>query len=385
MIIFVFTQWGKWFNNPVEPPFTTASHPHHIALTVQDNTCQRVITWQCDTVVQEAWVELHDYQATDSTVATTTVRANHEVHRSEGGVSVFYRANMPLSKSGKYAYRVCHPNVQSQWHDYTIHPHDGRMQFLYLGDIQDTIGGATHLITQRMIEKHPDIDFVLLGGDIIHRPHEHHWDEFFSGAAPYIASYPTLATTGNHEYLKGINGICERRFPLHFPYFLHEYNENSYCYAKVKCDNTELFLLDSNRNIMDLWEQRNKLKSDLKASQARWKVVVLHHPPYSIKGDSNNIHLRWLLSSVIADSGVSLVLCAHEHGYARIHPHDGTTPAYIISHCSPKKYTHDNTDIAQKYLNDDRYYQHIVVEDVAMRVTTYNSEGMAVDSLEITR
>ncbi len=382
--IFIYTQWGKWFYNPTEQPYTTPQAPHHIALTLSPSPTGRMITWQCDTMVQEAYVEYYAHDTLpDSKPTLLQAEALSESYRSEGGMSVFYRAIIPQVVPGKYSYRIIHPNTQSQWYDFAVNPTDGRMQFIYIGDIQDTINGTTHIITENIKRRHPDVDLYLLGGDIIHRPHEQHWDEFFTGAAPYITSHPTVAVNGNHEYLKGINGRCERRFPLHFAYFLDNFNRHEYCFSVLQYENAELFLMDSNRDILGLLSQRNMLEEALKQSRAKWKILMLHHPPYSIKGDMNNIHLKAMLSSILQQYGVQLVLCGHEHGYARIHPHDKTTPAYIISHCSPKVYEHDNTHCAEVYLTGDRYYQHIDIDNNTMIVTTYTANGEVVDALEI--
>ena len=58
------------------------------------------------------------------------------------------------------------------------------------------------------------------------------------------------------------------------------------------------------------------LQARLAASTARWKLVLLHHPPYSSdRGGAGNPAFRW----PFATWGATAVLAGHDHIYARIH------------------------------------------------------------------
>ena len=87
------------------------------------------------------------------------------------------------------------------------------------------------------------------------------------------------------------------------------------------------FVLDSTTALASpesMARQRAWLKRSLRASPARWKVVVLHHPPYS----SGEVHgstpeFQW----PFGEWGADLVLSGHEHNYERIST-GGTT--YVV-------------------------------------------------------
>ena len=100
----------------------------------------------------------------------------------------------------------------------------------------------------------------------------------------------------------------------------------------------QLFCLDSNREFFYLWTQRQWLEEQLKKSEAKWKIVVLHHPLYSVKGAMNNLIQRWMFDDLIQEHGVNLVLQGHEHAYARRGDNGQQSTIYLISHCSPKGY-----------------------------------------------
>ena len=66
----------------------------------------------------------------------------------------------------------------------------------------------------------------------------------------------------------------------------------------------QIFCLDSNREFFYLWTQKKWLEEQLKKSNARWKIVVLHHPLYSIKGSMNNLFQRTMFNPLVEEYGV---------------------------------------------------------------------------------
>jgi tartrate-resistant acid phosphatase type 5 len=105
------------------------------------------------------------------------------------------------------------------------------------------------------------------------------------GALPYL-SYFTLP--GNGRYYEFVRG------PVHF------------------------FMLDSDPNEPDGNTadsvQAAWLRSALAASTARWKLVVLHHPPYSSGTIGSTVAARWPFQAW----GATAVLSAHAHDYERL-------------------------------------------------------------------
>lgn len=89
----------------------------------------------------------------------------------------------------------------------------------------------------------------------------------------------------------------------------------------------EFFALDSNRidQAQAAW-----LEGALAASKARWKIVFLHHPPYSSgmkHGSSSN--LRSVVEPLFVRYGVAAVFSGHDHVYERIKPQRGVQ--YFVS------------------------------------------------------
>lgn len=76
-------------------------------------------------------------------------------------------------------------------------------------------------------------------------------------------------------------------------------------------------------------DQLEWLDDALATSSKQWKIVALHHPPYSSGRHGSTIGAQELLTPVLVRHGVDLVLSGHDHHYERTHPLDGVT--YVVS------------------------------------------------------
>lgn len=85
--------------------------------------------------------------------------------------------------------------------------------------------------------------------------------------------------------------------------------------------------LDSNEVEND--EQYRFVEEALTTSSARWKVVALHHPPYSAGYQGSSLEARDRYAPLFARTGVQLVLSGHDHDYQRSIPIDGVT--YVVT------------------------------------------------------
>jgi len=384
----VWSRWDVWFSNTAEEPYVSARVPHRVLLTFGDRSeLSRNVSWQSDSTVKPSWVELVCLADSD----TTRIEASGEVFRSRSGVAAYYVARLrSLQPDRHYRYRAVSGGEASPWYEFRTWP-SGRdsMSFLYVGDVQDTIGGRANQYLREALARHSESEFVVCGGDLTERPTDQHWAETFRDVDSVGQAMPLLAVTGNHEYLKGVIQRLERRFSLVFSYYLDsQVGDNqvyTLCYGPV-----QLFLLDSNREFLYLPDQRRWLREQLSQSRARWKIVVLHHPLHSLMGSSNNLIQRWFFDDLVEEYGVDLVLQGHEHAYARMTRHDDdgrpVAPVYTVSHCSPKNYRIRFDDRFDKYGISSRYYQTVAVRGDTLTMAAYEVYSHTLyDSLQIVK
>lgn len=75
--------------------------------------------------------------------------------------------------------------------------------------------------------------------------------------------------------------------------------------------------------------QRAWLETTLAGASQPWKVVALHHPPYSAGWHGSSRNVRDSFGSLFERYGVQLVLAGHDHDYQRSTPIRGVT--YVVS------------------------------------------------------
>ena len=117
--------------------------------------------------------------------------------------------------------------------------------------------------------------------------------------------YPTL---GNHDW----------RTPGALPY-LHYFDlPGNERYYQVRLGDIELFAVDSDSHEPDGntpdSAQATWLKGALAASSAPYKIITLHHPPYSSGEHGDNPTSQW----PFAEWGATAVMAGHDHHYERL-------------------------------------------------------------------
>ena len=381
----VAMRWSVWFGNPEELAVEPLMTPAHVLLTFGDSDeSSRNVSWQCDTVLRPSHLELVCVEDSD----TASIEAKGEVFASRKGKAAYYVARLRQLKPDRhYRYCVVSGNDRSPWHEFRTYAQSrDRFSFLFVGDVQDTIGGIANRLLLEAWAHHPEVEFLVCGGDLTERPANQYWAETFRTLDSIGQALPVLNVTGNHDYFKGIIQRLERRFPLVFSYFLDSKVDDNMVYT-LRYGDAQLFVLDSNREFFYLWSQRQWLKEQLEQSQAKWKILVLHHPLYSIKGKNNAI-LRWMFDDFVNQYGVDLVLQGHEHAYARMTGHfkNGAleAPVYTVSHCSPKNYRIHFDERFDKFGISSRYYQTVTVYGDTLAMAAYDANTHALyDSLLI--
>ena len=86
--------------------------------------------------------------------------------------------------------------------------------FVFIGDVQDTLRGKTRGFMENVRHRYPQADFYMFAGDFAERPMNCYWDEAYQSVDSIAPTKPILVSPGNHEYVKGLVRVLEKRFAL---------------------------------------------------------------------------------------------------------------------------------------------------------------------------
>jgi 3',5'-cyclic AMP phosphodiesterase CpdA len=192
-----------------------------------------------------------------------------------------------------------------------------RLRFPVVGDFGT--GGSDQInIAKRMFEAHQraPFDFVIAAGDNIYpngngRHFTKHFEQPFASLLNERLRFH--AVLGNHDVREGRQDQC--RYPL--------FNMGGRSYYTLKQGEglLDLFMLDSTDCDAT---QVGWVEQQLKASTARWKLAVFHHPLYSSgKTHGSDLNLRHNLEPLFVRYGVNAVFSGHDHIYERTIPQQG--------------------------------------------------------------
>lgn len=116
-------------------------------------------------------------------------------------------------------------------------------------------------------------------------------------------------------------------------------------------------------------EQLRWLEDTLAASDATWRIVGLHRPPFSAGYQGSDLAIRERFTPIFRRHGVQLVVSGHDHDYQRSHPMDGTT--YVVSgggSSTRRTGTADFTAVAfavQHFVDIAVYPEHVLLRAIA--------------------
>ena len=124
-----------------------------------------------------------------------------------------------------------------------------------------------------------------------------------------------LAVLGNHDVMDGHGPAQLRALGMPGPWWAETFGD----VLIVGLDSTQ----------PQSAAQRAWLDRTLATTSARWKIVALHHPPFSAGYQGSNQAARDAFSPLFERYDVQLVLSGHDHDYQRSKPIKGVT--YIVS------------------------------------------------------
>jgi 3',5'-cyclic AMP phosphodiesterase CpdA len=192
--------------------------------------------------------------------------------------------------------------------------HSGSYRFAVLGESGTGDRGQSELASQMaaLRERFTFDDVLLLGDNVIGRERpQDFWQKF---EIPYK---PLLDAGVRFHAVLGNEDSREQRHFKNFNMGGKEY------YTFQPRRDVQFIALEST------YPERKQvewLEAELAASRSPWKIVYLHHPPYSSgRRHGSDERLRGMLEPLFIKHNVSVVLSAHDNIYERTVPQSGIT------------------------------------------------------------
>ncbi|MEM9897928.1 MAG: metallophosphoesterase family protein [Pseudomonadota bacterium] len=340
------THDSKSGTNHGQPPWQEASGwPDRVVVTLpKQPQSSFAVTWRTDASVVSTVAEIvearddarFDLGAERMAAKTEALDvSNREVF--EGKAPLEFNQGIPiahfhsvtfdnLKPDTVYAYRVQGADgLWSEWFQTRTAADSGTVSFIYVGDAQNALRSHWSRLIRAGFQEAPKADFILHAGDLVNRAsRDLEWAEWFDATGFIHGMIPAVPLAGNHEYEylpmpetaqdRLLSIMWRPQFTLPEEPTLHP-DLQEVVYDLRYSEDIHIFALSTQS--LRIEEQAAWLDRELGASNAKWKILTMHHPIFSSGADRDSPNLRRQLLPIINKHSVDLVLQGHDHTYGR--------------------------------------------------------------------
>lgn len=258
--------------------------------------------------------------------------------------------------------------------------------FIWFGDTHKSpIWGD---MAQKALKAHPEISFFDIAGDIVSTGlNRNEWDELWHYSGDVFRSKPLMPVPGNHDSQDGLGAdMYQKMFslPENGPKGLPKEMTYAFNYQDA------LFLMiDATLSVP---AQSAWVEEKLKTSNAKWKFVFFHFPPYNFVEPYDEIRKEWC--TLFDKYHVDMVMNGHMHYYLRTKPMNNgkamSSPAqgtiYTMSISIPGKQEEWlPEDYAVVRYKDGPLYQHISMKGNTLIYKCFDPAGNVKDEFKIVK
>jgi hypothetical protein len=375
-------------------PFPSSAKPDQILLTWSNSPKTSVdIQWRTATSTLDGSVRFWPV-AENGDSDTSMVNAEQFVLKDRMLANDRYAhrftARLSNLQSGqKYAYQVGSEKIHT-WSEvafFETEPENrDKFSFIWFGDTHRSPDWGKLLNNAN--QRHPQVSFYSIAGDLVTTGlYRDEWDKFFAYAGNVFSYKPLLPVLGNHDRQDGLGAWMYYRLfslPENGPAAIDKESTYSFQYGNA------LFLMIDATSPLEAhtpW-----IEEKLAATDATWKFVFFHFPPYNFEGPYPEIQQAWV--PIFDKYHVDMVMGGHIHYYMRSKPmlngkvvnssDKGTI--YTISIGIPSnREDHEMSPepYAQVRYGKGQFYQLLEINKGTLKYTTYDSEGKIKDEFVI--
>lgn len=288
--------------------------------TVNGNTEQRIV-WMVNPLavgaLDRAYVKYAtaaDYENKGEAAFRTVIGQTALVEFNDGyAVRINTMLLEKLTPGTAYVYIVGDGANWSELKTFSTTSVNGETNFIVMGDTQADNPDVFSAYNQAISSSGINYDFAIQTGDFVDDGGEYTlWSNILSLFSQYFGDTDFVQVFGNHEYEGNEDG--------HFPETVNFTPGEKYysvTYGNVYVAVINCYLVE------DMEEAAAWIKADAAKSDAVWKVLTLHRPPYYTNtiGGSENSHN--IVPALADEAGFDVVFSGHDHTFARTKPMKG--------------------------------------------------------------
>lgn len=221
-----------------------------------------------------------------------------------------------LAKDTEYVYQAGDGSVWSDVKTFSTTLKNGDTNFFVIGDTQgssatdqEAVAAIANLIGSSDI----DYDFGVQTGDFVDNAGTYQqWADVLSSFSGGFGDIDMIHAMGNHEYEGDLDGAFGSALNM-----LPDGKYYSVTYGSVYI---AVINYRYTNNAERMQEAAAWLVENAKESDAIWKVLVMHQPPYYTNPTGGNSYVHEYIPAAVDEAGIDFVFSGHDHSYARTQP-----------------------------------------------------------------
>ena len=287
------------------------------------------------------YAEKADYEANgDATVFTQVEGVSYLSELNSSGSPLtnytirFNSAEITgLKDNTEYVFKVSDGTNESEIKTFSTIKENTATNFFVIADIQATTTDDIDKVNAALGEKEIAFDFGIHTGDIVDNGGVYdYWNAAGSAfSTGVLGNTDIFHALGNHEYYGDLTATNAAHY-YDLPGSADEAPEAySVEYGNVYMASFGFIGMSGYKEAIE-W-----LKADAAKSDATWKILVVHQPPYYTNPGGASKGYRELITDAADEIGLDFVFSGHDHAYARTLPITAGKPdaengtVYIVS------------------------------------------------------